>query len=179
MKKGILFALAGGVALAATSGKKKKKKKSKKGGKLSQCNPLDPPAGKECFFDGERYVLRDVGDTDSYGGDNPKAMPEIANDQIAFSKDFETYRIGATWRIKVLDSFLNIERLDGQLAITKDKSVAAESREKALARFANQYNVQTVDGPVNIKDLPPTDAALEFLDIVDEYIAKFQRRTFD
>lgn len=187
MKKKLLGIglLAGGAALAMSGGKKKKKKKSSKsgsgsGGKLNQCDPLNPPDGKECFFDGERYVLRDISETQPYGGSDGSAMPEIASDQVAFSQDFKSYVIGATWRIRVLDNFLNIERLDGQLTLVKDGKEAAEkSRAATLERFFNQYNVQTVNGPVTVKDLPGTDAALEFVDLIDEYIGKFQRMTFD
>jgi len=209
-KRGLLFIALGGVALAAagSSTKKKKKKPTTKGSGsggsgsgVNQCNPLeDPPAGMECFFDGVRHVLRKKSDTTDYGGQDAKAMPEISSDQVAFSRDFQHFKIGAKWRLNVLDNFLNIERKDGQLKLIRDnpyfnvmyyggwrseedkqraEEQAAENRAMIIARFFGQYNVQTVDGPVNMADIPGTDAGLEFADLVDSYIERYQRMDFE
>ena len=93
-----MILLAGGAALVV-AGKKKKKKKSgaaaSPGGDESATMPDDDPS------------------------QSALASMEGDSNQVVFSADFSNYEVGAVWRYKTLDAWLNERRLAGKL-LTKE-----------------------------------------------------------
>ena len=86
MAKTLPLLLAGGAALVLLGGKKKRR-----------------VSGETMVFEDEEVI----------GGD---PLPKIAAAEVAFTPDLTKFKIGSSWRIKVLDSWLNKRRLEGKLA---------------------------------------------------------------
>lgn len=112
-KTGLLLIGLGAAALLATSGKKPTKKEKKLDWRKmwGKCDPLmETPPGMACIdIDGEFYYF--PADVD------PDELVAIDPDQVAFSANFENYKIGNTWRQNVLDNFLNQQMMEGNLVV--------------------------------------------------------------
>lgn len=80
-----LLLIAGGAAVLVATKKKKKTHKA------ASADALDPNSPEQ------------------------KVLPELASDEVGFSADFTNHHVGATWRHRHLETFLNERRLAGTL----------------------------------------------------------------
>ena len=81
---------------------------------------------------------------------DPALVPKVKEDQVGFSANFENYEIGSSWRIKVLDAYLDSARTEGKLAIADLGSVEYDT--PWLAELIVKF------GPPASWDLPGTAA---------------------
>lgn len=86
MPKHLPLLLAGGATLLLLGGKKKRR-----------------ASGEVMVFEDDTVV----------GGD---ALPKVESAEVAFTPDLTKFKVGSSWKIKVLDAWLNERRVEGRLA---------------------------------------------------------------
>lgn len=77
----------------------------------STCDPLDTDtwgAGNICVTSGDRFISVPE-------AVNPSVAPEPGFNEVTFSPDLTTYKVGGGWKLSVLDSWLNQQRVAGNL----------------------------------------------------------------
>ena len=80
---------------------------------------------------------------------DPEIVPKIKANQIAFSANFESYKIGAQWRTVVLDAYLNDARLAGELAYEDWRAATRDAPHPWLdemrEKFGNTWHMDMAD----------------------------------
>lgn len=110
-----------------------------------------------------------------------KAAPEADRDQVSFSDDYSSYKVGGEWVGMVLEPYLAEQAEEGNLLVTDatglkaDHPTMTKSRGEVLTTFFATHRVKLPKGEVLISELSPDRKKVEeFQDFVNTETEKFQ-----
>jgi len=110
-----------------------------------------------------------------------KAAPEADRDQVTFSEDFSSYKIGKEWAGMVLEPYLAEQAEEGNLLVTdatglkSDHPSMTTSRNNVLSTFYSTHHVRLPKEERPISELPKDRKKVEeFLNFVNTEAKNFQ-----
>jgi len=149
---------------------------------MAKTNPLPVLAlGAAALF-----LLKDK----SGSSGSSEGIPSIGAEDVGFDKDLSKFEIGNSWRINVLDKWLEKSRMDGLIVTKQTPGASMEILEDSLwatrDRFILNHSVKVATNAsgsrsedVVIEQLPETNATSRFVQLIVEQIDRFQRSEFD
>lgn len=119
-----------------------------------------------------------------------EGIPALGAEDVGFNQDYSQFEIGNSWRIKVLDSWLE-QRRRAEMLVTKQSPGASmatmeESLFAARDAFMATHHAKVATNSsgsrseqVILKNMPETNATSRFAGLILEQIDRFQRSEFD
>jgi hypothetical protein len=109
--------------------------------------------------------------------------PKVNSDQVSFSADFTTHRIGDGWEDTVLEPYLADQAEEGVLTTISDepnlspdvfRAKMESTRKEVLDAFAKTHKVKVPSGDKLISDLPDKPKVRDFLNFIQNATVEFQ-----